>query len=160
MHHRWNSPWVNCIGGASSPALLTRYTLSADQSIPSGTNTAIVYDTAVSTDGSVSYNSSTGLFTVNKAGIYQLSASAVWASSSSGARGLFISAGQGGDTYAYQQSSASTSSLTNANTVSTSVRFAAGAQFSFYVIQNSGAAVSLSASTSNRISAAIMWVGN
>jgi hypothetical protein len=62
------------------------YFLTADLSIPNNSASAIIFDTASVSNSRISYNFSTGVFTINAPGIYTFNTSITYAENATGVR--------------------------------------------------------------------------
>ncbi len=114
-----------------------RWKLGSSQTLSNNSQTTLLIDTLMhedDADGDISFNTSTGILTINTTGVYQFTAGVVWTSNSTGFRELIID-NQGVEAICAQlQAAVSTTPMTTA----TLYKATATQTFRLRAKQNSG----------------------
>ena len=132
--------------------------ITTAQSIPNGANTVVVFNSTVfevDDTGRITPNTSTGVVTVNEAGIYRITAGAEFVSNTTGRRILFLVAA--GLVVAEHDDSAPSVTATCGTCISTLVKLAAADTIDARVFQLSGGALDVSANTKTHMT--VEWDG-
>jgi hypothetical protein len=123
---------------------IASYTQTIAQTIPTGTDRPLGFNNAVTTTADVTQGTSTGgtiangKFTLNRAGVWTISAGIRWTAPNSASQyGLWIGPDNATSRYAAQfQNVGGTTAFDQTCTITD--RFASGATFNAYAFQNSG----------------------
>jgi hypothetical protein len=121
--------------------------LTADQTISTGTATTVVFQTIDQEDdpgGDISYSTSTGVFTINRAGWYQMTAAVQWASNSTGERYLAFELGSGTRPFNDRRPATTTAEAT----IAALMYLTATTTVKVVVLQSSGGNLALSSASS------------
>lgn len=118
------------------------YRHASDQSINNTTATVAKFDTTIASVSDLSYNASTGIFTVNTAGVYTVTATISFAANATGFRDIWFQVG--GDSQHWGGVIVGTGGG-NLTTLTTTVsrKFAVNDTFNIGVYQNSGGALNI-----------------
>lgn len=140
-----------------------KYRRSTNQSITTGVFTAVVLDTVVSRSGDISFDTSTGIATLLRAGLWTISASMRFADIGGGKAEMLVADPadvSGGSTTNIL--AAQTMPVVAGNEIhgscSTNERFSANKQIALYAYQNSGSSKNV-IPTANGTSLSLVWVG-
>jgi hypothetical protein len=120
--------------------------LTADQTIANVTPTTVVFQTIDQEDDpgdDVSYNTSTGVFTINRTGWYQVAASVMWQSNNSGLRYVAVRFSDDTQPFANRRPASDDSETS----LSALLYLTAGTTFSIVAYQSSGGNLSLLSSS-------------
>jgi hypothetical protein len=137
------SGWINfqALETVSHEAV---YTQTIAQTIPTGTDRPLGFNTAVTTSADVTQGTSTGgtiaqaKFTLNRAGVWAIEAGCRWAAPNAASQyGIWIGPDNGTSRYTEQFSNAGGVAAFS-TTCHTTQRFANGSTFNVYAFQNSG----------------------
>jgi fructose-specific phosphotransferase system component IIB len=135
--------------------VVAKYSRSTGQSINNSAQTDVQYTTVEFQAGEVVANATNSVFTLNRAGLWALSANGGFVASAGGARSLIIKDGSGATSFSETTIlSAGSGSSTIMNT-STLERFSAGQTVKVVTHQSSGAALN----TTGTQQFNMMWVG-
>lgn len=142
----------------SFTTVVGKYVRTATTAVPlSGASYAdVVLNSTEIATGDISLNTSTGVVTLNRAGIWQLSAIAGFSASSSGGRRVQITNSTASTVYARSDCPTMGSSENTYVSTSTTEKFNSGQQIKMRVWQNGASAVNTIA---NEVSVAAVWLG-
>jgi hypothetical protein len=148
---------LNYITTSSLPipsTIFVAYHLNTSVSIPNSTVTALVYDTVDINNPAITYNNSTGLFTVNTTGYYIITCSTVFITNSTGYRSFVIQNGAGTNV-SNIVSVPSTTQETSANNSYVGY-FEGGTTFQVLVSQTSGGGLNIIGYATNNVNYCIL----
>lgn len=119
------------------------YNLENSQPISNNTDSIVIYDTVNLTSPSISYNFGTGLFTINKAGIYTFNATTLFTTNPAGTRGVYFT--YNANTLHYSNMYISSSGSTTNTEINNSFtnKFAINDTVSLIAFQNSGIGINI-----------------
>lgn len=147
------------IGGATGRRAVMRANFASTlQSVPNNASTNIVFPQLLQdTDGG--YSTSTGIYTVQTAGIYLVNARSYWASNATGIRGLWVnhSSSSAGESWMTASSDAASNGRANITTI---VSAAVGETFNVVAYQNSGAALNFGVANSDIGEFTVVWLSS